>query len=168
MLNVAPHDSGEQIKIKFHDWEKKPRTVLRSIKVGDIFCFKFDVDRYGYGRIISRIDIGDCAEIFDCFTDVPCQPDLSRCKRSIPPVILDSYSLFDRKRVGDWRIIGHQQDFKPEDVENIYYSYGAESMKRRVDIWGQEERISDAEAQKYPAYTPRGDEAVKKLIRQSG
>lgn len=38
---------------KFLVWEKKPRTMLRYVKPGDIFCFKADVGRYRFGRIMS-------------------------------------------------------------------------------------------------------------------
>ncbi|WP_408603357.1 Imm26 family immunity protein, partial [Salmonella enterica] len=38
---------------KFWGWDKKPRTMLRFVKPGDIFCFKLDEDRYCFGRIIT-------------------------------------------------------------------------------------------------------------------
>ncbi|WP_180296972.1 Imm26 family immunity protein, partial [Snodgrassella alvi] len=84
---------------KLWGWDKKPRTMLRFIKAGDIFCFKLDEQRYCFGRIIIKIFIGHVAELFDNISNSPdiSEAEIKQARRLIEPVILDSYSLFDRK-----------------------------------------------------------------------
>ncbi|WP_342777796.1 hypothetical protein [Mixta tenebrionis] len=35
---------------------------------------------------------------------------------------------------GDWRIIGHQGNFSPVDIENVYFTYGLENSCKKVDV----------------------------------
>jgi uncharacterized protein YijF (DUF1287 family) len=41
------------------------RRNIKNINPGDIFSFKMDDGRYGFGRIVSRISEGHIAEIFN-------------------------------------------------------------------------------------------------------
>ncbi|WP_337039804.1 Imm26 family immunity protein [Serratia marcescens] len=86
-------------KLDFWGWEKKSRTMLRFIKPGDVFCFKLIDENYGFGRIISKVSIGHSAEIFDVFSKEPKVPDglFSNPQVGSHPIILDAYSLFDKK-----------------------------------------------------------------------
>lgn len=68
--------------------------------------------RYGVGRIMTQNSLGHVAETFDKILTSPDVKSLS-FSRLGDPVILDSYSLFDRKLEGDWRIVAHQIDYEP-------------------------------------------------------
>lgn len=109
-------------KIKIWGWDKKVRTMLRFIKPGDIFCFKFDEKRYCFGRIIAKIDVGHLAEIFNCISDKPYidANNIEKALRLMEPVALDSYGLFDKKAEGEWRVTGHQEDYTAHDFVNLW------------------------------------------------
>lgn len=146
---------------KIQKWDKKSRTTLHSIKVGDIFLMAIDDSRYAAGRIISKVDIGHGAEFFDLILSNPeiSATAIESAKRLCSPVFLDSYGLFDRKIEGDWRIVGHDQSLFLAD-ENIYFTYGA-GQYWKVDIFGNETEISKEESEKYPPYSPQGDAQIK-------
>lgn len=63
-------------------WDKKKRTMLRFIKPGDIFCFQYAENTYGFGRVLSRMDIGNIVEIFDFISDQPIisEKNISPCQ----------------------------------------------------------------------------------------
>lgn len=84
---------------KFWGWDKKPRTMLRFVKPGDIFCFKLDEDRYCFGRIITLMTVGHLSELFDIIKKSPgiTELEISNARRIIEPIIVDTYSLFDKK-----------------------------------------------------------------------
>ena len=140
--------------VKIWGWNKKNRTLLRFIKPGNIFCFKYSESFYCFGRIMSKTIVGHVAEIFTYTSTV------------IDVVILDSYSLFDCKSEGDWRIIGIQDNYQLVDAENIYFTYGAGKKRKMIDIYGNKSEIEEVEAQKYPILSPQGDYYIKKLISE--
>jgi hypothetical protein len=150
--------------IKLHGWDKKPRTTLRSIKIGDIFLLELDAASFAAGRIISKVDIGHGVEILDLLlkqADITHQM-IASSRRLCPPFFVDSYGLFDRKIEGDWRIVGHDSEFAAHE-ENTYFSYGG-GQYWKVDIFGNESEISKSEAEKYPSYTPLGDLRVREKV----
>ncbi|PIT58695.1 immunity 26/phosphotriesterase HocA family protein [Snodgrassella alvi] len=151
---------------KLWGWDKKPRTMLRFIKAGDIFCFKLDEQRYCFGRIIIKIFIGHVAELFDNISNSPdiSEAEIKQARRLIEPVILDSYSLFDRKSEGEWRIIGHQQNYVPTDMNGVYFTYGEEPWCKKMDIWENEIPISGKEAESLPRVAPLGDYNIRKEL----
>ena len=53
MVAPALREGGVPV-IKLWSWEKKPRTMLRYLKIGDIFCFRYDDHTYRFGRIMAR------------------------------------------------------------------------------------------------------------------
>lgn len=121
--------------------------------------------------MVATVTVVSCRELvlemllkFLVFQDKPNCPNLDEAVRLMPLIILDSYSLFDRKREGEWRIIAHQKNFEPVNVKKTFFVYGANSMKKRVDIWGNIEDISDAESKQYPDYSPCGDWDVQELV----
>ncbi|WP_373233276.1 Imm26 family immunity protein [Cohnella sp.] len=85
--------------IKIQGWEKKPRTTLRGIKVGDIFMLSLGDLTFAAGRILSKTSIGHGAEFFDLLLTRPefSAADIESSRRACPPVIIDSYWVFDRK-----------------------------------------------------------------------
>ena len=151
---------------KLWGWDKKPRTMLRFIKAGDIFCFKLDEQRYCFGRIIIKFMVGHVAELFDNISNSPdiSEAEIKQARRLIEPVILDSYSLFDRKSEGEWRIIWHQQNYVPTDMDGVYFTYGVEQWCKKVDIWGNKTPISEQEAESLPDVAPLGDYNIRKEL----
>lgn len=147
-------------------WNSKPRTLLRSIKPGDLFLFRLDDSKYGAGRIISHVSVGHVAEFFDVILDEPDLQglDLARVKRLGRPVILDAYSLFDRKKEGDWQIVGHQEDFVPQDVDDVFFAYGVGPTRQKVDVFGKRTQVPAQEAEGLPLYSPMGDKDVKRKV----
>lgn len=154
-------------KLKIWNWDKKKRTLLRFIKVGDIFCFRIDENKYGFGRIIAILMKMHIAEILDFISDEPVitQENIASAKRLLEPMALDSYALFDRKRDGDWRIIGHELDFELLDAENIYFAYGVGNGCKKINILGCKSAIKESEKNKYIKCVIRGDSDIKNAIK---
>ena len=150
--------------IKIWGWEKKQRTLLRYIKIGDIFCFKYDEHTYRFGRIMARVTFY-IVEIFDYASDQPIisEDDISNANRLLA-IPLDVYSLFDRKIEGEWRIIGHQENFIPEQAEDIWFSWGIGWECRKSDIFHNTVYISEEEWKALPPLSPNGDYSVKRQI----
>lgn len=150
--------------IKIWGWEKKPRTMLRFLKIGDIFCFKYDDHTYRFGRIMARV-IFHIVEILDYASDQPVITEedvLSAGRLLVTP--LDTYSLFDRKSEGEWRIIGHQEDYAPENAEDVWFSWGDRSDCRKSNVLDQTVFISEEEWKALPPLSPGGDYDVKREI----
>ena len=148
--------------IKIWGWEKKPRTMLRFLKSGDIFCFKYDDHTYCFGRIMSKV-IFHIVEIFDYTSDQPIitGKDILRSGRLLVTP-LDTYSLFDRKSEGEWRIIGRQEDYTPpEDARDIWFSWGDRSGCRKSNPLDQTIFIGKDEWKALPPLSPGGDYDVK-------
>lgn len=100
--------------------------MIRFIKTGDIFCFLNEKNTYCFGRILSKVSIGNVVEILDFVSPTPeiKVNEIEQSNRLIELVILDSYTLFDRKIEGDWRIIGRHINYIPTDFENTFFTYG--------------------------------------------
>jgi len=156
--------------LKIWDWDKKPRTMLRFIKPGDIFCLKINEHQYRFGRIISKIFSGHVAEFFDLTFSTPkiTESQLSESKTSLPPQLIDTYSLFDRKieNGSDWRIIGHHDDYTPAHMNDVYFIYGLEGSLKKIDIFDNETNASIEDSQKYPRLNPLGDYDIKLLLER--
>lgn len=156
--------------IKLWGWDKKPRTMLRYIKIGDIFCFKYDDHTYCFGRIIAKVQFY-IVEIFDYTSENPIISEdtiLNAGHLLVTP--LDVYSLFDRKREGEWkrewRIIGHQDNYIPECTEDIWFSWGIGSGCRKSDIFGNTVYISEDEWRALPSLSPEGEYQVKRALSE--
>ncbi|BDR57638.1 hypothetical protein XA3_00790 [Xylocopilactobacillus apicola] len=153
-------------QFKFRDWRKKPRTMLRFIKPGDIFSFQIEDNLFGFGQIIADSMMGHSAEIFNYFNSSPeiSKDNIIGAKRLISPIILDSYTLFDKKLEGDWRIIGHEENYNPKDIDGFFFKYGDPILKK-VDLLGSVTSTNAKEAEKYPYYTSQSDYDIKNLIQ---
>ncbi|WP_373565886.1 Imm26 family immunity protein [Microbulbifer okhotskensis] len=140
--------------------------MLRFIKAGDIFCFQHTEATFVFGRISGRSSIGHIVEIFNLAKEEPTitERELNIATRALAPFIIDSYSLFDRKTEGEWRIIGRIKGFEPQDIDNIFFVYGVEGLKRKIDFNDNDIAISDEEAEGVPRYSPRGHEQVIKAL----
>ena len=99
---------------------------------------------------MSKTIVGHVAEIFTYTSTEPVitENQILHSSRLIDVVILDSYSLFDCKSEGDWRIIGIQDNYQLVDAENIYFTYGAGKKRKMIDIYGNKSEIEEVEAQK--------------------
>lgn len=143
--------------------------MLRFIKPGDIFGFHYNEETYCFGRIMTKIITGHVVEIFDFMSSEPVinEEELNKSSRLMQVIIVDSYGLFDRKSEGDWRIIGHEDDYIPQDVENIYFTYGVAASCKRMDIFSQNvTSIKQSEKLKYIEVSPKGDMFIKKSVAE--
>ncbi len=155
--------------IKIWSWDKKPRTMLRFIRPGDIFCLKLDEHKYTFGRIVSKIFSGHVAEFIDINLPTPniTESHLNESKISLPLQLLDTYSLFDKKIEdgSDWRIIGHHENYTPKNINDIYFVYGLEGSCKKIDIFDNETKASKTDLQRYPRLNPLGDYDIKLLLK---
>lgn len=157
--------SKKKPELEIWGWDKKPRTMLRYLDSGQIFCFKFDEDKYCFGRLMTKASVGHIAEIFDYTSSLPeIDADTLNSSKRISVQILDNYSLFDRKTEGDWRIIGACGNYIPANVENVIFYYGIGNDTRLTDFFNHETPVSEEEAKKYPPLSPHGDYLIKKEI----
>lgn len=149
-------------ELEIWGWDKKPRTMLRALEAGQIFCFKYDEKKFCFGRLMTKCCVGHIAEFFNYISDAPAitAEILSSCKR-VSVQIIDSYSLFDRKTEGEWRIIGKRGNYIPSDVADIKFYMGIGSDLRIVDYFDHETKASAEEAKKYPPLSPHGDYQIK-------
>ncbi|WP_410799845.1 Imm26 family immunity protein [Lysinibacillus telephonicus] len=140
--------------------------MIRFIKTGDIFCFLNEKNTYCFGRILSKVSIGNVAEILDFVSPTPeiKVNEIEQSNRLIELVILDSYTLFDRKIEGDWRIIGRHINYIPTDFENTFFTYGVGDSCRKVDIFDNEVPINESQAKGLTDYSPLGNYDINDLI----
>ena len=148
------------------EWSKKKRTMLRYINAGDIFCFQYNENVYCFGRIISRLKIGTPAEIFNYVSNTPTisKENIENAGRMFHPINLDIYTLFDRKFMGEWRIIGRDEEYKPTNIEDVFFTFGVAPCKK-IDVYGNETIISEAEAEKIPRFSFLNDTHIKGLVK---
>lgn len=151
-------------------WDKKKRTMIRFIKAGDIFCFKINDSLYGYGQIISIIDIGFIAEILG-YSSSPydvTEHEIEDGERVLYPLFIDAYILFDRKTEegSDWRIIGRQHNFILKNIENVFFTYGEGSGCKKINVFGEVVAITPEEASTLPFISPKRDFQIKKILNE--
>ena len=140
-------------------WTKKHRTMLRFIRAGDVFCFTRNDGTYFFGQIISKILCGHSAQIFDVQHDQPTLDagQLVRASRLMQPIVLDSYSLFDRKSDvdSDWRIVGRHEVIDAQNAEQHFFVYGAPGSWTKVNAGNSIEcPASEMEAKSLSPLTP--------------
>jgi len=135
---------------------------------GDIFAFKLDDGTYGFGRIVRNVSIGSIAEIFDCFSEQPIFDHSKKEQWLIPPIPIDSYLLFEAKKMGDWRIIESDPGYVPDERFNsLRYVYGVPPYTlTETDIYENERPISEADAKGLSRYHGHNDFHVKQLLSE--
>ena len=161
---------GEKVmNISLRGWDEKPRTMQRYLKRGDIFCFVYDDNRYCFGRIIEIKPKRFCiAEIFDYTSDTPTidEKTIENAVRIIPPVNIDAYILFDCKAMGgDWRIIGHQEDYYAPDYDDLFIGWGLEGDWKKEDMRGNMTKASKEEHDKSLPHIQITDYTIKELLK---
>ena len=161
--------------IEIWNWDKKPRTLLRYIKVGDIVCYEMDKtgDFFGYGQLIADMKWGFALKIFKIThinpNDITLE-DILDSKKLGRIFIIDSYATFDRKytKNGEWRIIGREKNFKLEqtDIDNTYFVMGIKGMLQKINLLGESQNISDKEQDNnnYIWLSPLSGDLVKEYI----
>jgi hypothetical protein len=157
------------MSIELWNWDKKPRTMQRYLKRGDIFCFVYDDTRFCFGRIIEIRPKRFCvAEIFDYISENPVidEQTIEKATRVIPPVNINVYILFDCKTMGgDWRIIGHQEDYSAPDYDELFIGWGLEGDWKKEDMRGNMTKASKEEYDKCLPHIPITDYTVKELLQ---
>ncbi len=143
--------------------------MQRYLKIGDIFCFVYDDNRFCFGRIIGIRPKRFCvAEIFDFSSETPVidEKTIEKAGRIIPPVNINSYILFDCKSMGgDWRIIGHQEDYTAPDYDELFIGWGLEDNRKKEDMRGNMTETSEEEYGKCLSHVPVTDLTVKELLK---
>ena len=156
--------------IRLWGWDKKPRTMLRYIKVGDIVCFEINSsgDKFGYGQIIAELSTGRAFRTFNIIHSDPMDITIDEIENSNQfgkTFVLDAYGTLDDKKLiqnGEWRIIGRQENFEltEDEINNVFFEYGNKGMKQKKNLLNQNVSISDAEAENYVSSGPvTGDQA---------
>lgn len=129
---------------KFWGWDKKPRTMLRFVKPGDIFCFKLDEDRYCFGRIVTLMTVGHLSELFD--------------------IIKKSPGITELEISNARRIIEHQVNYNPKNLDGIYFALGIGDSCKKKDCYGNDFLISESEWKTLPKLSPKGGFDIKKRL----
>lgn len=129
---------------KFWGWDKKPRTMLRFVKPGDIFCFKLDEDRYCFGRIITLMTVGHLSELFD--------------------IIKKSPGITELEISNARRIIEHQVNYNSKNLDGIYFALGIGDSCKKKDCYGNDFLISESEWKTLPKLSPKGGFDIKKRL----
>lgn len=129
---------------KFWGWDKKPRTMLRFVKPGDIFCFKLYEDRYCFGRIITLMTVGHLSELFD--------------------IIKKSPGITELEISNARRIIEHQVNYNPKNLDGIYFALGIGDSCKKKDCYGNDFLISESEWKTLPKLSPKGGFDIKKRL----
>ena len=157
--------------IKLWGWDKKPRTMLRYIKVGDIICYESndnDSLSFRYGQIIAKLTSGHVFRGFDVQHQNPddiTAGEITTAKQYGKIFVLDVYTTLDKKKYlknGEWRVIGRENNFKlnSNEIKKVFFSFGVKGMKYRVDLLDNTVPISDVEAENYISSGPvTGDQA---------
>lgn len=159
-------DGVEELEVRQLVLKTAKRAKKQKVSPGDIFAYKLDDGRFGFGRIISDASIGAFAEIFDHYAEQPVT-DFSKLDQwLVPPVPIESYALLETRSKGDWRIVGHTPDFVPgPQYKSLRYVYGIPPNGQTVtDVFGNKEAISGADAESLPRYSAYDDFRFKQLI----
>lgn len=164
---VTGRPEKQRPEFELWGWDKKPRTLLRYIDAGQIFCFKLEDNKFCFGRIMTYNNVGHIAEFFDYCSNTPeITKEIIESSERVAVEIISSYTLFDRKTEGEWRIIGNCGNYIPTDVENIIFYYGLGSGTRLTDYFGHEKFVPLSEAKKYPPLSACGDYQIRMKIKK--
>ncbi|ECH4016680.1 phosphotriesterase [Salmonella enterica] len=118
--------------------------MLRFVKPGDIFCFKLDEDRYCFGRIITLMTVGHFSELFD--------------------IIKKSPGITELEISNARRIIEHQVNYNPKNLDGIYFALGIGDSCKKKDCYGNDFLISESEWKTLPKLSPKGGFDIKKRL----
>ncbi|AXT53792.1 phosphotriesterase [Aquimarina sp. BL5] len=136
------------------------------LEKGDILSIDLDNNEYAFARVLSKLSIGHCIEIFDHIGSKPDDyKNINFGSRLLQPQIIDSHSLFWLGKEGNWNVLEKHEDYTPPSNENTKFEYGDESNPTLIDIFGNKEEKSNSDENRYPPYIPKGDIQIKKIIK---
>lgn len=136
--------------------------MLKSLLPGDRFAFEIAPGHYGQGTLIAKVSMGHSVEIHPGVVSDP--NDMASWDEAIAPAfveIIDSYSLFDRRREGDWQRIA--TDSAPparDEHRSVAFAYGSPGDRYRVDVQGRTSAIDEDEFMRLPRYRPAGHKTI--------
>ncbi|MDM5181659.1 Imm26 family immunity protein [Massilia sp. DJPM01] len=159
-------DGFDELEIKQVVLKTAKRPKKHKVTPGDIFAYRLEDGRFGFGRVVSLASVGAFAEIFDYFSDQPIFDYSKLDKWLVPPVPIESYALLETRSIGDWRTIGHTPDFVPGPKFNsLRYRYGSTpNTLMAIDIYGKKAPISAAEAEGLQEYSSYDDFTFNEFI----
>lgn len=144
------------------EWDSKPRTMLRFLKPGDRFAFETSPGRFGQGTLLAKVSLGHSAEIYPALVSDPA--DTSAWDDGAEPAffeILDTYSLFDRRREGDWQRIATDAAVPSRPAHrSTRFGYGSPGDGQSTDLFGHRAPVDEHEFARLPRYRPAGHRAV--------
>lgn len=152
-------------QMRYFEWSDRKRTMLKKIVPGDYFCFELPgSSEFGCGRIIAKVSLGHSAVFFSGSLLQPSFP-VDWIEEISFFDIIDSYSLFDRKKEGDWRIVA-AADISEEsfDLCSAWFGYGTPGDRHKVNLAGKELPCSEEEYRLLPPYRPAGNKAILKKM----
>ena len=136
------------------------------LDTGDILSINLDNNEYAFARVLTKVSIGHCIEIFDFIADSQTQyTKVNFQSRLLSPQIIDSYSIFWLRNEGDWDVESTQKDFLPPKDEASKFKYGDKTNLTLIDIFGNQEAMKENDGNRYPSYSPKGDFQIKKIIK---
>ena len=156
----------EELEIKSVEIKTGKRPKRLKPVPGDIFAFKIKDECFGFGRLISKVSVGMVAEIFDYISPHPIFDMTKTDSWLIQPLVLDTYSLFERRLEGDWRIIAHTEPFVADSkYDNIKFIYGEPPNNlKAVSVDDKTQPISSDAARGCREYAPYGDYHVIQFV----
>ncbi len=136
------------------------------LEVGDVLSINLGTNEYAFARVLSKLDIGHCIEIFDFIGNHPKQyTEVNFESRLLLPQIIDSYSLFWLRNEGDWELVSKQKNFTPSKDEQTKFLYGDKMNLTLIDIFGNTQKKAKNDDSLYAPYSPKGDIGVKRIIK---
>ena len=140
--------------------------MLRYINGGDFFCFELpDGKGYGCGRVVAKLSIGHAVEVYEGVEPLPQFSSGWFDKKVSFYEIIDSYSLFDRKKEGDWRILVTSCALSVDyDFDAAWFGYGTKGGRQKVNLAGSRFDCSEEEYASLPAFRPAGNKTILKKM----
>ncbi|WP_108803038.1 Imm26 family immunity protein [Aquimarina sp. Aq107] len=143
-----------------------PKQKKIKLKNGDILSIYLGNNEYGFARVLSKLSIGHCIEIFNHIGDNPNEYlNINYDSRLLQPQIIDSHSLFWLGKEGNWDVKDKNKNFIPPENETTKFEYGDQSNPTLIDIFGNKEEKDSTDDNRYPPYIPKGDIQIKKIIK---
>lgn len=101
------------------------------LKPGDILSFELSSGLFGFAKVLAKPKLGDAIEVYDCFSTN--QNDYKKAIMSSllfeQPVILDGYSIFWKRVVDNWSVVGKDENFKFDEADR-------EMLNLSMERWG--------------------------------
>jgi hypothetical protein len=139
------------------------------LQPGDILSFEITPELFGFAKVLAKPKLGDAIEVYDYFSTN--QDDYKKAIISSPlfkqPIILDGYSIFWKRVVDNWNIIGRDENFKFDEADraNVKFKYGVPGLFKLIDLNDVSyTNVSQEEAEKYPDYSPYNNQAILRRV----